>query len=151
MTYALGFIGSIAFMAWSLHSYTMNKSEERAAPYFKGRMLFYSSVLAVAGFVQILLGAVVATVFSGSVLWAGPVVVSFFVVSYPGLSIFVGLWELLNGLWGIARSFGFFKFELDFPIFQLSLGAQWLFILILQDIVQLAYLPRGSMSAAAIA
>jgi hypothetical protein len=150
MTYAFGFIGSIGFMAWSLHSYTMNKPEERAAPYFKGRMFFYSSVLAVAGFVQFILGAVVAGLFNGRELTL-PVAVSFFVISYPGLFMFVGLWELLNGLWGIARSFDFLNFEMDIPIYQLSLGLQWLFILILQDIVQLAYLPDVSMKAAAVA
>jgi len=152
LVYAFGFIGSIAFMAWSLHSYTMNKPEERAAPYFKGRMFFYSSVLAVAGIVQFLLGAVVAGLFkNGRELAQGPIVVSFFVISYPGLFMFVGLWELLNGLWGMARSFDILNFQMDFPIYQVSLGVQWLFILLLQDIVQLAYLPAGAMKAAAVA
>ncbi|MGK3734950.1 MAG: hypothetical protein ACI90V_001789 [Bacillariaceae sp.] len=151
MTYALGFIGSIGFMAWSLHSYTENKPDERAAPYFKGRMFFYSSVLAVAGTVQFLLGAVVAGLFNGKELSAGPVTVAFFVVSYPGATMFVGLWEMINGFWGIARSFDILNFEMDIPIYQLSLGVQWLFILLLQDIVQLAYLPFGSMAAAAVA
>jgi len=151
MTYAFGFIGSIAFMAWSLHSYTLNKPEERTAPYFKGRMFFYSSVLAVAGSVQFLLGAVVAGLFGGRDLFLGPVTAGFFVISYPGLFMFVGLWEMLNGFWGMARSFDILNFQMDVPIYQLSLGVQWLFILFLQDIVQLAYLPDGSMKAAAVA
>ena len=138
-------------MAWSLHSYTMNKPEERTAPYFKGRMFFYSCVLAVAGFVQFLLGAVVASLFNSRDLSFGPITVSFFVISYPGLFMFVGLWELLNGLWGMARSFDILNFQMDIPIYQVSLGVQWLFILLLQDIVQLAYLPAGAMKAAAVA
>ena len=80
----------------------------------------------------------------------GPIGVAFLVVSFPEIAVFVGLVQLLNGLWGFARSFGFGLLSgTPVPIFQLSLAFQWLAVLVLQDLVQIAYLPGDDKATVA--
>ena len=141
-------------MVFSLHAYTTGKPESRSGTYFRGRMVTYSSVLAVAGLVQFLLGAWCQGRFEMNVLGEdGPVAVAFFIVTYPGISMYIGLLQMTNGVWGIVRaqdgenknSNG----NRNVPIYQLSLGFQWINVLILQDIVQIAYLPAGMLAPVA--
>ena len=83
----------------------------------------------------------------------GPVDVAFFIVTYPGISMYLCLLQMANGVWGIVRaqdgenknSNG----NRNVPIYQLSLGFQWINVLILQDIVQIAYLPAGMLAPVA--
>ena len=113
-------------------------------------MVTYSSVLAVAGLVQFLLGAWCQGRLEMNVLGEdGPVAVAFFIVTYPGISMYIGLLQMTNGVWGIVRaqdgenknSNG----NRNVPIYQLSLGFQWINVLVLQDIVQIGYLPGGML------
>jgi len=141
LVYGFSFVGSMAFMVWSLHSYTTKNPSTRSGSYFRGRMQTYSAVLTVAGLVQFLLGCLCLARFDVNAE-NGPVGVAFFVVSFPAIAVFVGLLQILNGLWGLARSFGFgLLADTPMPVYQLSLAFQWLTVLVLQDIVQIAYLP----------
>jgi len=103
MVYGFGFVGSMAFMVWSLHSYTINKTADRSGSYFRGRMKTYSLVLAIAGLVQFLLGCVCQARFDVNAE-DGPIGVAFLVLSFPEIAVAVGLLQLLNGLWGLVRS-----------------------------------------------
>ena len=100
-------------------------------------------VLTIAGLVQFLLGTYIRARFERRVLEEGPIGVAFLLVSYPGISIFIGLVQMINGLWGIARARGYFTAKY---VYQISLGFQWLLVLILQDVSQIAYLPAGGMA-----
>ena len=141
MVYGFGFVGSMAFMVWSLHSYTTNTPTDRSGSYFKGRMKTYSLVLTVAGLVQLLLGWWCQARFDVNAE-DGPIGVAFLVLSFPEIAIFVGLLQLVNGLWGLARSQGVGLLANNpVPVFQLSLAFQWLCVLVLQDLVQIAHLP----------
>lgn len=150
MMYAFGFVGSMAFMVWSLHSYTTNDPGIHCGSYFKGRMTLYSAVLAVAGFVQFLLGCYLESRFDTNTVENGVIGVAFFVVSFPEIAVWVGLLQMINGVWGVARSFDMCMMnDMDHQVFQYSMGFQWLNVLILQDIVQISYLPGGTNASMA--
>lgn len=152
MVYGFGFVGSMAFMVWGLHSYTTNQPQDRSGSYFQGRMVVYSSVLAVAGLVQFLLGCWCQAHFDINTAESGHVGVAFLVVSFPWISIYVGLLQLFNGLWGVARSFGMGHLDdgiTTLPVYQLSLAFQWLNVLVLQDLTQIAHLPEGTLAPVA--
>lgn len=141
MVYGFGFVGSMAFMVWALHSYTTNNPSARSGSYYKGRLTVYSAVLAIAGLVQFLLGCWCAARFDMDTATIGPVGVAFLIVSFPWISIYVGLTQMLNGVWGVARSMGMcLMTDVEFPIYQLSLVLQWLEVIVLQVLVQIAYL-----------
>jgi len=144
MVYGFSFVGSMAFMVWSLHSYTTNNPADRCGSYFKGRMTTYSVVLAIAGLVQFLLGIWCANRFNVNVAESGPVSAAFLVVSFPGIAIFVGALQLINGAWGVARSFGIGLMEgISIPVYQVSLAFQWIMVIVLQVLVQVGHLPGG--------
>jgi hypothetical protein len=147
MMYAFAFIGSMSFMVWSLHSYTTNDPGIHCGSYFKGRMTFYSAVLAVAGFMQFLLGCYLESRFNTNTAENDVIAVSVFVVSFPEISIYVGLLQMINGVWGVARSFDMCMMkDMDMQVFQYSMGFQWLNVLILQIVVQVSYL-TGDLKA----
>lgn len=147
-TYGLAFVGSISFMVFCLHAYNAGKPEERSGSYFRGRLGFYSCILALGGLVQMMLGAYCRVAFDRTVLDEGPVGAAFLIVSYPAISIFVGLIQVVNGIWGIVRSLGCHNGPND-AYYQILLAVQWVLVLSLQCIVQVGYLPGGELAAAA--
>ncbi|CAB9496059.1 expressed unknown protein [Seminavis robusta] len=148
LTYGFAFVGSIAFMVWSLYGYTNGNHEQRSGSYFKGRLGFYSGVLSLAGIAQLLLGTYCSVKFSARTLSEGPVHVAFLFVTYPVISILVGTVQFLNGLWGFARSYGYHLGANDVS-FCMSLAMQWVLVLSLQIVAQIGYLPGGEAAAAA--
>lgn len=148
MVYGFGFVGSMAFMVWSLNAYTTGNPEIRSGNYFRGRMITYSAILAVAGLVQFLLGTWCQARFNMNTLDNGPVAVAFLIVSYPGISIYIGLLQMANGVWGIARARGYLNTTKN-NIYQFLLGFQWINVLIFQDIAQIGYLPGGMLAPVA--
>lgn len=135
-------------MVFSLHSYVTNKPEERSGDYFRGRLGFYAIVLALAGLVQAILGGYSAVQFESGSLTHGPVRAALLVVSYPIISILVGLIQFFNGSWALARSRGFHLGPTDCS-FQISSLFQWVLVLSLQIVAQIGYLEGGTMAAAA--
>jgi hypothetical protein len=140
LTYGFGFVGSLSFMAFGLHALNKGKYESHHSGYFKGRLTFYSLVLAVGGAVQLAVGAYAAAEFGFGPLKKGPVSAAFIVVHYPIVTLLVGVIQLLHGLWGIARSFGEHSGPSD-NIYQLSMAGQWIVVLVFQIIMQIAYFP----------
>lgn len=138
ITYGLGFAGSIAFMVWGLHAYTTGEPESHGGDYYKGRMFLYSSFLAFAGLIQFILGCAVRGRFGDSLFRAGPIICVFWVVTYPGIHIFIGIIQMFNGIWGVARAFNMCDFGMS-HLFQWSLAFQWIMVLIFQDLVTFAY------------
>lgn len=148
--YGFGFVGSVAFMVWSLHAYTTNSPSDRSGSYFKGRLTVYSVVLTIAGLVQFLLGCYCASRFDVNTAEIGPVAVAFLIVSFPGIAIYVGLLQMINGVWGVARSYGIGLMEnISMPVYQVSLGFQWLNVIVLQNLLQIAYL-EGDTAAVVV-
>lgn len=149
MCYGFAFVGSMAFMVWSLHAYATGEPGSHGGNYYRGRMSLYSKILAVAGLVQFLLGVWCQARFDMNILEDGPVTVAFFVITYPGISIYIGLFQIFNGIWGIARARGYLQVENVQNIYQLSLAFQWINVLVLQDLVQISYAPGGMLAPVA--
>lgn len=153
MVYGFSFVGSMAFMVWSIHSYTINTPGDRCGSYFKGRLRTYALVLTIAGLVQFLLGCWCQARFDIFTPVIGPVGVAFLVVTFPWIAILVGLVQLFNGVWGMARSFGVGLVESSstnpVPVYQLSLAFQWILVMVLQILIQIAYLPGGNLAGVA--
>ena len=134
-------------MVFCLHAYNTGNVGERSGSYFEGRLGFYSGVLAFGGLVQLMLGAFCRLNF-GSVLTAGPVQAALLTVTYPTISVIIGFLQVLNGVWGIARSVGYHQGPNDI-IFPISLAVQWLVVISAQCVAQIAYLPGGMLAVAA--
>ena len=148
MVYGFSFVGSVAFMVWSLNAYTTNSTSDRSGSYFKGRLMVYSAVLAIAGLVQFLLGCYCEANFDVNWGEIGPVSVAFLVISFPEIAVWVGLLQMINGVWGVARSYGICLMEnASMPVYQVSLAFQWLNVIVLQNVIQIACLPGDSHAA----
>lgn len=150
--FAYGFtsIGSIAFMEFALFAYQNGKQAERGGLYFFGRMSFYTFMLTLAGLSQLMLGAYVLHNFGSGPLTAGPIGVAVYVVSFPEISIFVGLVQLINGLWGMVRSiFSMAHWGPNDNSYSIAIAFQWICMLVLQILVQVSYPPAGTVAAAA--
>ena len=146
LVYGITLIGSISFQHFTLYAYQTNMQSSRGALYFKGRLSFYSFLLFIAGFTQLALGAYVRSHF-GSERLAAPVAVAVYVVSYPGITIFLGIVQLVCGAWGMLRSHHVGRFmTMDF---QGTMFMAWLLQVVLQAVVQIGILPGPTFSFAA--
>ena len=150
VAYGFSSIGSIAFMEFSLFAYQNGKQADRGGLYFFGRMGFYTFMLTLAGLSQLLLGCYTFRNFGSGPLTAGPVGVAVYVVSFPEISIFVGLLQTINGLWGIFRSiFGMAHWGPNDNSYPFAILVQWVCMLVLQIMTQVSYPPGGTLAAAA--
>jgi hypothetical protein len=146
--YGTGFLGSLAFIQFSLYAFQAGKPDARNGSYYKGRLTFYSFCLFVVGLSQSMLGSYVRKNIGSGPLESGPVAVAMYIVHFPEISIFVGVVQVLNALFGMARSFGMHSGAND-HIFQATTYFQWLCTVTFQILVQVAYAPGGAAAAAA--
>lgn len=72
-----------------------------------------------------------------------------FTVSFPEISIVVGLVYLLNGMYGVVRSLKILGTSPADHSFQFGIVFQYFCTLVLMIIVQISYLPGGALAAAA--
>lgn len=150
LSYGFGFLGATTFLQFALYAFHSGKPETRNADYYRSRSTFYNFLLFVAGFSQLFLGCYLLARF-GRDLQSGPVAVAMYVVRYPSISVLVGLVQVLNALWGLARARGFLvpgeSWSRDVS-YQASIGLGWFLQLVLQVIVQPASLPPQFAAAA---
>lgn len=135
-------------MAFCLHAYNTGNYETRTSNYFQGRLGLYSSMLIIGGLTQFLLGVYVNSNFGSGTLTEGPVRAAMLIVVYPGAAVFLGLMQVINGIWGVVRSLGIHAGPDDY-VYQISILIQWVLVLSLQDVMQVAYLPLGMLAPAA--
>jgi len=148
LTYASAFVGSFAFMAFALFAFQMGKPTDRTASYYQSRISMYASGLSLAGLSQFLLGIYVASKFgSGPLLPA--IGVAVYVVHYPEISIFVGLVQLLMGVWGLLRRFGILVQGKDNHSYQICAFFMWICMLSMQILTQVSFAPDGALAPAA--
>ena len=105
-SYGFIFIGSIAFMQFSLYAFYNAIPEDRHSGYFANRLGLYSLILCVAGISQLMLGSYLLTNFdmNDGRLSGGYVRVGIYVIVIPSMGMIVGGLQVINGLWGFARS-----------------------------------------------
>lgn len=68
ISYMTAFYGALALTAFATYSFDAGKPTSRDARFYRGRLLFYSFVVAVAGLSQLLLGAYILIEFGGGPL-----------------------------------------------------------------------------------
>lgn len=148
-TFCLFLFGSYALLATALHAYHSSTQESPEAVqkynagYFRGRLIFYSAVMWVAGFAQMALGSFVIKNFGNGPLPA-PVTVAMFMVHFPEICVFVGLLYMGNATYGIYR--GLTK-QAD-SYFAATMWFQLLCTIILMVLVQTSFAPAGAMAQA---
>lgn len=111
-------------------------------------MSFYCSGLALAGFSQLLLGAYVQSKFGGGAL-VPAVAVAMYTVSFPAISITMGVIQLVMGCWGLLRRSGILLQGKDNHIYQICAFFMWICMLSMQIITQVGYAPAGMFAPAA--
>jgi hypothetical protein len=156
LTYAFSLVGAMAFFLFAMHAFISGTPELRPATYFRGRHLFYSFVLALAGFTQLLLGSYIQKNFveDGGKLEYGPIGVAVYVVIFPAMNIVVGIIQLMMGMWGMLRAHGLSMFMLGSEdegckYFQWAMFFSWFLQFALQVLTQIGYLPGTTLSQAA--
>jgi hypothetical protein len=101
-----------------------------------------------AGVAQLLLGAYILGNFGGGPL-EQPIGSGHIVVTFPEISIFVGLLQLIVGGIGALRRFGVTVTSLHTLHFQILCAFLWICMLSMQILVQLGYPSGGALVAAA--
>mmetsp|Transcript_4024 Transcript_4024/g.9165 ORF Transcript_4024/g.9165 Transcript_4024/m.9165 type:complete len:124 (+) Transcript_4024:450-821(+) len=72
-----------------------------------------------------------------------------FTVTFPEISVFVGLVYVLNGFYGLAPAFWVIPAGPEDHSFQMGIAFQYFCTLVLMILVQVAYLEGGAMAPAA--
>jgi len=150
IAYWFGMLGSISMLLGSLQKCQEQKPEERDGNYYRGRLFFYSFVLFLGGFSQLVVGAHLEHIYNlkGGPLPNGSTVrVAMYLVRYPSLAITVGVVQIVNAIWGMLRQLGVVKPQ-DGGAFVSSIWLGWLVQLVLQNMVQPSILPGNPAAAA---
>ena len=138
-------------MQFSLYTFYNAIPEDRNSGYFASRLSFYSLVLCVAGVSQLMLGSYLLTNFDmdDGKLSGGYIHVGLYIIHYPSMAMVVGGLQVINGLWGFARSLDVAHGGPDDILYAWSMAFQWLIMIGVQIIVQIGYLPTQTLAAAA--
>ncbi len=147
ISYGVGFFGSLAFLEFSLYSFDAGKPTRRDGTYYRGRLLFYSFVVLIAGMSQILFGAYIIFEFGGGRL-SPPIGVAMYRVSFPEITVAVGAIQMVVGYHGVGNYLRLFPVGPNNNNFQILALIGWVLQLILQYIVQIGYVEGNANSAA---
>ena len=133
--YGFSLVGAVAFFQFAVYAFQAGRPEHRNASYFHSRQRFYAFIMYLAGASQLALGAYCQARFGS--LSSGPIVVGFYVVSYPSLTIIAGITQLVVGSWSFARTFGLLLLPGREYYFSCAVGFGWLVQLFFQIIPQI--------------
>ena len=142
-TFCLFLFGSYALLVTALYAYHSGKPEKYNAGYYRGRLVFYSVVMGIAGFAQLALGSFVIAKFGSGPLPA-PVTVAMFMIFFPEITVSVGCLYLVNAAYGIFRGL----VKQNDPYFAFIMWFQMICTLVLMVLVQTSYAPEGAMAQA---
>lgn len=147
MAYAIGYIGSLGFMSFSMHAIQAGKAQDRSGIYFRGRAKTYNCLLMLAGFTQLALGSFIINTFGNGPLAQPIFAVVYPVIYFPEISVTVGLLQIITGAIGVARSVRN-KSRNSFW-FQALCFFMFVCMISMQILSQIAYAPEGTAAAAA--
>ena len=150
VAYAIGYIGSLAFMAFSMHSIQKGHPEHRSGLYFRGRARTYNALLMLAGFTQLAIGSYVLNKFGQGPLQQPITPGVYGAVYFPEISITVGVLQMFTGAIGFTRSL---HKSSNVParnkLFQGLCLLTYVCMISMQDLGQLSYAPGGDAAALA--
>ena len=147
MSYAIGFIGSLGFMAFSMHSIQAGKPQDRSGTYFRGRAKLYNGLLFLAGLVQLALGSFIIHTYGNGPLEA-PIFAIVFLIFSPEISVTVGLLQMVVATIGIVRSLRKSPVP-DSVWFQALCFFMYFCMMSMQVLAQVAQAPGDTAAAAA--
>lgn len=147
-SYASSFVGSFAFMAFALYAYQDKKPTRRNSAYYRGRFIYYASLLALAGISQLFLGIYIWLQY-GRIVFFPPIRVAVYTVSYSEVAIAVGGLQTLMGFWGILRRFGILVGGKSDNSYQYCAFFMWLGMLGAQIVTQIGIQPGAEYAASA--
>lgn len=136
-SYGVGFFGSLSFLEFALYTFDVGKPTKRVAKYYRGRLLFYSFVMLIAGMSQILLGAYILFEFGGGRL-SPSIGVAIYRVSFPEISVAMGSIQMIVGYYGVGNYLKLFPVGPNDNTFQFLALVGWLLQFIFQYIVQIS-------------
>lgn len=148
-SYAIGYIGSLGFMAFSMHAIQAGKPHDRSGLYFRGRAKTYNALLMLAGFTQLAIGSMIICKYGNGPLAEPIFAVVYPVIFFPEISVTVGLLQILVGATGIARSLRRSQSQGNNSWFQALCLFMYVCMVSMQILVQIAYAPGGTAAAAA--
>lgn len=148
MAYGTGFLGSLAFTEFALYAFDAGQPTHRDAMYFRGRLAFYSFILALAGVSQLLLGSYILFVYGGGPL-SPAVGVAMYQIYFPEISVAIGSTQIVVGYIGIARYLNYLPIGATDHEMQFASFLGWFLQLVLQYIAQISY-GDGDENAAAL-
>lgn len=150
VAYAVGFIGSLAFMAFSMHAIQKGKPEDRGSNYFRGRARAYNALFVLAGATQLAIGAYSLNHFGQGPLPAPISPGVYGVIYFPEISITVGVLQMLTASIGFIRSL---HKTSNVPARNAMFQALCLFtyaaMISMQNLAQISYAPGGEAAALA--
>lgn len=148
-SYGFTFVGAIAFVQFTLYSYQSGNPQNRPASYYRGRLGLYSAMLFIAGGSQLLLGAFIMSQFNSGLLEDGRIGAAFYQINFPAIAVVVGIVQVCNAMWGMARGVDVGIISPDDTWFQKSILLGWFVQFTLQIMVQLGY-PMGDELAGVV-
>jgi hypothetical protein len=140
IAYGVAFFGALAFTEFTLYAFDMNKPMARNAEYYRGRLLFYTFILVLAGTSQLLLGVYSLTEYGSGPL-EPPLVVAMYTISFPEIAITLGILQMLVGYFGMARYLGYVPVGPKNHEYQIMLLIQFIAMVALQYLTQIGYAP----------
>ena len=150
ITYAVGFIGSPRFMAFSMHTIQKGKPEGIGSNYFRGSARTYNALFALAGLTQLAIGTYILNHFGQGPL---PQPVSpgvYGVIYFPEISIIVGVLQMFTAALGFTRTF---HKTSNAPARNMMFQVLCLFthisMISMQNLSQISYAPGGDAAALA--
>ena len=146
--YGFGFLGSLSFMEFSLFAYQSGKPQDRSGVYYRSRMSFYMMLLSLVGFTQLCVGSLSLSIAGSGPLGDGPIAVAAYVVFFPEISIFIGLLQLVMGLWGLARRFGSLVGGADDHSYQIAMAFTWCCVLSMMVMTQVSWAAGDTIAGA---
>lgn len=142
MAYGVSLLGALTFFLLALSAYQNKTPHKQNAALYKGHLGAFSFVLFFAGLSQFLLGCYVAARYGR--LRGGAAATGFYIISRPGIAVFVGAFQLVGGLAGMIHGYGMRSLWDDKSrTFLYYMGFTWLCQVVLQAFTQSAYAPLG--------
>lgn len=138
----------MAFMAFALYAYQVGKPTDRTSSYYASRITYYGCGLVLAGFSQLLLGSYVIAKFGNGPILPG-IGVAMYVVHWPEINIFIGLVQMLVGIFALLRRFGIMNNGENDNRLQYGAYFMWICMLSMQILTQVGYAMGGELAPAA--
>ena len=135
-------------MAFALFAYQVGKPTDRTASYFQSRLTYYGCCLLSLGSLNSCL-APTSPPSLVLVLYLPAIGVAMYIVHFPGINIFVGLIQLLTGIFALLRRYGIMNNGKDDNRLQYCACFMWLCMLSMQILTQVGYAPEGMLAPAA--